>query len=738
MGSDPTARAGTRGPERYRFGDVVLDAPAHTLTRDGQAQPLEPKAFAVLLELLRHPGELLGRDQLLDAVWGHRHVTPGVLSRAIAQLRTALDDDSHHPCYIQTQHALGYRFIGVIEPEETAASAPAAGRPAEHTPIEIPAADVPASPPSTVALPRPQAVGERRRAERRGHRQRWLALASVLAAALVWVAWPRHASLPRPAEASVAVLPFTTLSDDREDRYFSEGLAAEMLSALAGVHGLKVAAWLPAEAIDRQQDLNALGRRLRVATVLDASVRREGDRVRISARLSDTASGYTLWSQTYDRDATAVFDTQSDIAREVAQALLGVLPDGGEGLRKRLTPTRNVVAFDAYLRGMQQLLQPGGRDDAAIAHFRQALSHDAGFARAQAGICRAGIWRFEGHRNVDAFENARLACLRAVNMDPTMGVVQLALGDLYRVRENAGKALEHYRNAENDLSVKPTALAGQAKVFAAQGRQDLAIENFRKALELAPDDAGIHSDLGYQQYLAGRLPDAIASLRRASELRPDDAYVWSTYGGMLMASGKNSEAMVAFEQSMAIEPIEAVISNLGTLRYQAGDYAGAADLYRKAIELNPGNPELWGNLGDALLADPATAALARESFREGASRAQAYVDINGSDAKALAMLAWYRANLGEPEAALGLVRRSETLDRETAEVALYNAATFALLGDVTQARRRIETARAAGMAEIRITTNAVLRSAGLVASDPGNAPAGTEPPRAGTAHAPGD
>lgn len=736
MGSDPTARAGTRGPERYRFGGVVLDAPAHTLTRDDQPLPLEPKAFAVLLELLRHPGELLARDQLLDAVWGHRHITPGVLTRAIAQLRTALEDDPHHPRYIQTQHALGYRFIGALEPEETAVLTPAPVMPAEHVAADIPTTDTPASPPARRA-PEAAGWGGRRRADRRGHRRR-LVLGAVLAAMLAWLAWQRDADLPRSAEASVAVLPFTTLSDDREDRYFSEGLAAEMLSALAGVHGLKVAAWLPAEAIDRQQDLNALGRRLRVATVLDASVLREGDRVRISARLSDTASGYTLWSQTYDRDATAVFDTQSEIAREVAQALLGVLPDGGEDLRKRLTPTRNVAAFDAYLRGMQQLLQPGGREAAAITHFRQALSHDAGFARAQAGICRAEIWRFEGHRNADAFDNARLACLRAANMDPTMGVVQLALGDLYLARENPDKALEHYRKAESDLSVQPAALAGQARIFAAQGRQDLAIGNFRKALELAPNDADIHSALGYQQYLAGRLPDAIASLRKASELRPDDAHVWSTYGAMLMASGKNTEAMRAFERSMAIEPIEAVIGNLGTLRYQAGDYAGAAGLYRQAIELNPGNPQLWGNLGDALLADPATAALARESFREGASRAQAYVDINGSDAKALAMLAWYRANLGEPEAALGLVRRSETLDRETAEVALYNAATFALLGDVTQARRRIETARAAGMAEIRITTNAVLRSAGLVASDPGNAPAGTEPPRAGTAHAPGD
>ncbi|MEG3192853.1 winged helix-turn-helix domain-containing protein, partial [Lysobacter sp. D1-1-M9] len=107
---------GAHPAERYRFGGVLVDATAHTITRGGQPHPVEPKAFAVLLVLLHHPGELVLRDDLLDAVWGHRHVTPGVLTRAIAQLRGALDDHAHEPRYIQTQHALGYRFIGELAP----------------------------------------------------------------------------------------------------------------------------------------------------------------------------------------------------------------------------------------------------------------------------------------------------------------------------------------------------------------------------------------------------------------------------------------------------------------------------------------------------------------------------------------------------------------------------------------------------------------------------------------------
>ncbi|WP_330968844.1 winged helix-turn-helix domain-containing protein, partial [Lysobacter sp. A3-1-A15] len=125
---EPSGHAGEGGwgGERYRFGPVVVDPAAHTLTRDGHPIAVEPKAFAVLLALLARPGELIHRDDLLDRVWGHRHVTPGVLTRAIGQLRTALGDDAHHPRYIQTQHALGYRFIAALEGADPAPAAPAA------------------------------------------------------------------------------------------------------------------------------------------------------------------------------------------------------------------------------------------------------------------------------------------------------------------------------------------------------------------------------------------------------------------------------------------------------------------------------------------------------------------------------------------------------------------------------------------------------------------------------------
>ena len=127
MKSENGPQVGDHGSTgRYCFDGIEVDAAAHTVVRDGHPRALEPKAFAVLLVLLSRPGEMLGRDELLDLVWGHRHVTPGVLTRAIAQLRAALDDDPQHPRYIQTQHALGYRFVAPLDTRTLEAVAAAA------------------------------------------------------------------------------------------------------------------------------------------------------------------------------------------------------------------------------------------------------------------------------------------------------------------------------------------------------------------------------------------------------------------------------------------------------------------------------------------------------------------------------------------------------------------------------------------------------------------------------------
>ena len=520
------------------------------------------------------------------------------------------------------------------------------------------------------------------------------------------------ATPPLPSEASIAVLPFTSLSPDRQDSYFAEGLAVELHDALAGVQGLKLAARSSATAKGvHDLDARQLGARLGVAYVLDASVRRDGARVRVNARLSDTRTGFTTWSKPYDRQMSDVFALQGDLANEVVQALLGVLPGARPALARRLSPTRSVIAYELYLKGLQQLQgsADAARLDRAIGFFGQALAADAGFARAQAGICRAHIKRFISSHDAAAFERAQAACMRASSMDPQLREVSLALGDMYQASGEPDKATEHYRKALADPSLRAEGYLGMARIHGARNQHVQALELLGRAQALRPGDADIYSEVGFHHYLNGDLAQAIEAFRAATALQPDNSSKWSSLGGLYLASGDSVQAAAAFHRSLAIKPNYAALSNLGTIRYSAGAYAEAADLYRRAAKLDESDYRLWGNLGDALSARPGAAAPAREAYLRAARMGERYVGVKSDDAHALATLAWYRANLGESDTARGLLQRAEALGTETAEVALLGAQTLALLGDPAGARSRIAAARKAGISEQRIRTSPVLR-----------------------------
>lgn len=712
----------------YRFAEIEVDPAAHRVTRQGIALDLEPKAFAVLVALLEHAGKALSRDDLLDSVWGHRHVTPGVLNRVIGHLRKALGDDAENPRFIQTLHGVGYRFLAEVE------RIPAGG--GHTTPLA-------ASPnPATVAGPPPvaqtaalsAAAGGRRatdnptvssevpaRASTKSRRRiasfsllLIFALGVLMAGLVMTLDWRSDSQSARPP-ASIAVLPFTNLGGADND-YFVAGLTEEMRSALAGVVGLKVAASITTEVRRNSPDAKALGAKLGVATILEASVRREGNQLRINARLSDTRTGFTLWSESFDRRLLDVFDTQSRIANEVVQALLGVIPGEGLALRKRLTPTRNVDAYDEYLQGMNLLSLAAASEptDQAIDRFHKALEKDSGFALAQAGICAAEARRFESLHSVDAFQNARVACQRALNMDASLAEVHLALGDLYFAQGQLDKALTEYQGIEHAPSTMTFASVGIAKVYAARKDARQAEMYFAKALAASPADPLVYAEIGYQHYIDNELDLAIGAYAKAVQLAPDNVDLWTTLGGLQMEVGDNASAAKSLERSVAIDPGYAALTNLGLLQYQAGDFEAAVASQRRALEVNPTDFMAWANLGMALNARPETRAEAHEAYAQAAARAQAYLEKKPDDARSIAALGLYRAILGEPSKARELLAKAEALGAQIGEVALLNAETLALLGDSDAARLRVERARREGIAETLIASNPVFRRLNLV------------------------
>ncbi|MGY1457436.1 MULTISPECIES: winged helix-turn-helix domain-containing protein [unclassified Luteimonas] len=695
----------------YRFGDVEVDTAAHRVARNGEPLALEPKAYGVLLALLAHPGHAIERDHLLDQVWGHRHVTPGVLNRVVAQLRKALGDEAEHPRYIQTLHAVGYRFMCIPEVSivEDAAEAEISSLPTAE--ISLQPGSVAESgdlrgEPAAAAIGLPARAGLRPAAI-------VLVLGVLAFAALAFAAWWQWAprgTLAAP-QVAIALRPFTTLGRPGDDEWFAEGLAVEMHDALASVPGLKVAALMAADDPRRDADVREIGRELGVDAILDASIRREGDRVRIHARLSDTRTGYVLWSERYEHAMAELFATQGAIAGEVVESMLGAMPDARETLRQRLAPTRNVAAFDAYLRGRHLVRSSPDRKrnwEAAEA-FRAALAEDADFGLAQAALCTTETRRFEYWNDAEAHARARLACRRAAELEPSPPEAALALGNLYRVDGALEQAQAQFERAARHPGTAALAAIGIGKVEAARGEVDRAREQFRIALEQAPLDALVRAEVGFQAYRGGRVDEAITHYRRALELEPRNAGTWNTYGFLQLLVGDIGEAERAFERSLAIEPTADVLANLGNLRAQAGQHAAAAALYGRALELDPDDYINWGNLGDGLLASGAAPERVREAYGEAARRVSDYLRLEDGDGYALAALGWYSANLGHRSKALDLVRRSRAAVRgDPAEIALCNAETLAVLGEREASQRELARARAAGMGEPRIRASVVL------------------------------
>lgn len=692
----------------YRFGDVEVDTAAHRVVRAGRELALEPKAYAVLLALLERSGFAIPRDELLDLVWGHRHVTPGVLNRVVAQLRKALGDDAEHPRYIQTLHAVGYRFIRepdvLLHPAPPAPHEPEPEDAAAQTLGEQPVGPVESEPPA--AWPLRSAAGRMA--------WRWLpglVLLLALAVAAAWW-WRGPGRAGQPAGPAIAVRPFSMLGGDEADAWFAEGLAVEMHDALASVPGLKVAALMDGAAPRRDEDVRALGRELGVDAILDASIHREGERLRIIARLSDTASGYVLWSRSYEHPMSQLFATQAAIADQVVESMLGAMPSGRESLRARLAPTRSVAAFEAYLRGLHLARAPPTpeRSTQAAEAFRAALAEDAGFARAQAALCTVETARFEYWNDSEAHDRGLAACARAASFEPVPPEAALALGNLHRVGGEYDQALVQFERALGFPSTAAMAQVGIAKVYAARGSAAPAERHFREALALAPGSARVRAEVGFQAYRDGRLDEAIGHYRQALELAPEDAGNWNTYGFLHLLTGDTAEAARAFERSIAIRPSADVLANFGTLRAWSGEHEAAVALYRKALELDPDDYVNWGNLGDGLRASGAPADEVRQAYGEAERRVRRYLGIAADDGYALAASGWYSANLGRRSEALELVEASRAAPQgDAAEIALYNAETLALLGERAVSLAEVARARREGMHEARIRASPALQ-----------------------------
>jgi TolB-like protein/tetratricopeptide (TPR) repeat protein len=434
-------------------------------------------------------------------------------------------------------------------------------------------------------------------ARTRNPRAVWIPLGAAVFAIILGGGWLalQHSGLHRPApgdtagqsqpavgEKSIAVLPFVDLSEKHDQEYFADGMTEEIIDLLARVPDLRVPARTSSFYFKgKSTKVSDIARELGVAQVLEGSIRRSGDKIRVTAQLVRADNGYHLWSQTYDRDLHDVFKVQDDIANAVVQALQITLMGGP--LSRRRGGTENLEAYQLYLRGLSSMFRNTTASLAAARdYFDQAVKLDPGFGLAWAEQSRDAIFLTESGvlSPKEGFESARQLANRALQASPDLPEAHAMLGYVHRSLDWDWSAADtEFRQA---LALDPT--NATALMFAGQlsytlGRWDECDRQLRLALVRDPLLSIAIWSLGTCQYLGGRFADAEATYRRLIELEPGFAWTHMYLGKALLAAGKPEAALAAVRQ----EPDEESRLDFLPITLEAAGHQAEADEALKAL-----------------------------------------------------------------------------------------------------------------------------------------------------------
>jgi TolB-like protein/Flp pilus assembly protein TadD len=362
-----------------------------------------------------------------------------------------------------------------------------------------------------------------------------LALAAVFAALAYFVVdsfWiPKHVTFAPPVH-SIAVLPFVNMSGDKEQEYFSDGLTEELLNSLAEIDELKVAARTSAFSFKgTNTDIPTIARKLNVGTVLEGSVRRSGNTVRITTQLINAVTGFHLWSHTYDRDLGDVLKLETDIASAVASALKVSLL-GGVAAKIELGGTRNPAAFDAYLRAAKAYSSAGEKRafEQAIAAYTEAINLDAGYARAFAGRAMALLDEAEEGVIGDLIERARRDAHQATVLAPDLADGHLALGRFFISTLDIAQANDEISRAVALAPGNVETLRFYGNLVSTLGQPDAGIAAIRRAAVLDPLNVKTYLALAAALHRIRQYDEAIAAYREALTLEPGRLSAYTAIG----------------------------------------------------------------------------------------------------------------------------------------------------------------------------------------------------------------
>ncbi|WP_429211688.1 winged helix-turn-helix domain-containing tetratricopeptide repeat protein [Metapseudomonas resinovorans] len=498
---------------QFAFGDYVLDQERRELTRRGQVVAVGPQVFDLLLQLVRSRDRVVSKDDLLEAVWGGRIVSESTITSHINAVRKAIGDTGEEQRLVRTVARKGYRFVGEIRASETGETR----QPDRPGGGELAPVDPQETPPSALVL---------------------------------------------PDKPSITVLPFQNLSGDPEQDYFADGVVEDIIGALSRIRWLFVIARNSSFTYKgRAVDVMDVGQELGVRYVLEGSVRKSGNKVRITGQLIDATTGTHIWAERFEGTLHDIFELQDQIAESVVGAISPQL-ERAEIERAKQKPTESLDAYDYYLRGTAKL--HNGTQDAieeALRLFYKAIELDPEFASAYGMAAWCHFWRklngWMSDRTLEIAEGARLARLAVeLGRDDAVALTRggHALGHLAGDIDGGIALLDRARLLNPNLA--PAWYLGGI-LRALRGETDTAIENLTHAARLSPLDPEMFRmqiGMALAHFFAGRFDTAAdwaeKALGNLPSLLPPVALVAASHA----LAGRMDKAQQAMQRLRQLDP----------------------------------------------------------------------------------------------------------------------------------------------------------------------------------------
>jgi len=517
--------------QRYRFGEFEFDPSSGELRKDGLKVRLQEQPFQILTLLLKRPGEVVTREEVRQALWpGDTFVDFDVgLNSAIKRLRDALSDSADSPRFVETLPRRGYRFIA---------------------PLETP----PGSPPATPEAPPRPALPPRSRLRSWGGAVSLVAAVALVAGLIVTGTWPRlRGQLASAPIRSLAVLPFENLSGDPEQDYFVDGMTDAVITDLAQVRALRVISRTSVMQYNlAKKALPRIGEELDVDAVVEGTVTRSGDRVRVTAQLIQAATDRHLWAQSYERELRDVLGLQREVAAAIAQAIqVKLQPEENRRMTQAQAPV-DPEAYEAYLKGRFYWSKRSAETSLkAVGYFQQAIERDLAYAPAYSGL--SDTYRAFDVQGLapphECMPKAEAAARKALALDDTLAEAHASLaGVLYRYDWDWEGAEREFRLS---LELEPSYAEGHrayAVYLMTVRRHEEALAEARRARELSPLSLVINTEMGMALVRLGRYDEAIQQLQKTLEIDPKFARVYQTLAFAYEGKGDWPRAMEALER----------------------------------------------------------------------------------------------------------------------------------------------------------------------------------------------